>query len=584
MDKSQLMSGDDTFSPTVVSRLTEHEADRLKNMAASKRQSIGSLLKEHGIVSEEQIAFALQKQKVTGERLGELLERLGFVSGYDVARMLADQEALDFVDVLQIVPQEEALQLFNMKLCLVEHFLPVRRDGGELEVVSASTNMEHLRQLVMARSGLRPRFLQGQRADIHQVIRQYYHFLEHPLEALLEREVEKAAKDTDMVRSLDTLLDHLLHLAIKYRATDIHIQPEERSIHISFRIDGVLRPMICMDPRLKRLVSTIKMKSGIDIAEQRLPQDGSFTEMILENAYDLRVSTVVGLHGESAVMRILQRNNGVKGFSELGFTDVDMASLNRLFSQPSGMILLTGPTGSGKTTSLYAGLRSMNLMEKNVLTVENPVEYQIPIATQTEVNTRSGYSFDYAITHFLRHDPDVMLIGEIRNAETANTAVTAAETGHLVLSTLHVNSAYGVIPRLISLGVSPHLLADSLIGIINQRLVRTICLGCKQPYDASDEDRSYLCDESVQTLYKGEGCDACRGTGHVGRTPVYEAIRMSKGMPELIVQGKDRSAFEALAANSGFTPIFDMAAAKVVKGEVSVAELMRVLGDDVNRI
>jgi len=583
MDEKQWIPKEDTLSATVVTRLTAHERDRLKTMAGKAHQSIGVLLKEQGMVNEEQINYALQKQRVTGERLGELFERLGFVSGYDVARMLADQEALDFVDVRQIVPQEDALQLFNMKQCLVEHFLPIRRDGGELEVVCASTNLAHLRQIVLSRCGLRPRFTYGQRSEIHQTIRQYYFFLENPLESLLEKEITLATSDVEMVRSLDTLLDHLLHLAVKYRATDIHIQPEEKSIHVSFRIDGVLRPILCMDRCLKRLVSTIKMKSGIDIAEQRLPQDGSFTENILDHTYDLRVSTVVGMHGEAAVMRILKRDNAVKGFAELGFADVDRVLLNRMFSQPSGMILLTGPTGSGKTTSLYAGLRSMNLLQKNVLTIENPVEYQIPMATQTEVNRRSGYSFEHAIMHFLRHDPDVMLVGEIRNIETATTAVTAAETGHLVLSTLHVNSAYGVIPRLISLGVSPHLLADSLVGIINQRLVRTICGSCKTQYTASEEEQAYLGDDSIETLQRGVGCETCRGTGYVGRMPIYEAIGMAKGMPEMIVDGKSRSAFEALAEKNGFKSIFSMAVEQVAKGLVSVDEIKRVLGDDLRR-
>jgi len=583
MDKEQLFPREDTFSQTVVTHLTEKERSRLKAISPQSRQNIGSLLKENGFVNEQQISYALQKQKVTGERLGELLERLGFVSGYDVARMLAGQEGLDFVDVRQFVPSEGALKLFNMKLCLVEHFLPIRRDGDELEVVCASTNLAHLRQLVLSRSGLHPRFLYGQRSDIHQAVGQYYHFLENPLEEQLDREISKATEDVDMVRGLDHLLDHLLHLAVKYRATDIHIQPDEKSIHVSFRVDGVLRPMLCMSPRLKRLVSTIKMKASIDIAEQRLPQDGSFTEIILDHNYDLRVSTVIGLHGESIVMRILERNNSVKGFAELGFSDTNRKLLSRMFSQPSGMILLTGPTGSGKTTSLYAGLRSMNLLEKNVLTVENPVEYQIPMATQTEVNLRSGYSFERAITHFLRHDPDVMLVGEIRNAETAHTAVTAAETGHLVLSTIHVNSAYGVIPRLVSLGVSAQLLSDSLVGIINQRLVRVICPSCKESYKASDEDCSYLGLDSIDILYRGAGCVVCRETGYVGRTPIYEAITMAKGMPDLIVQGGSRTELEALAGQHGFRPIFEMGVQEVLKGTISVEELMRVLGDDVNR-
>jgi len=262
-----------------------------------------------------------------------------------------------------------------------------------------------------------------------------------------------------MARSLDQLISHLLHLAVRHRASDIHISPTEATVNLAFRVDGVMRHMYSMASSLRRLVSTLKLKANMDIAEQRLPQDGSFSAEILNRKYDMRVSTTTGPYGENMVIRLLPMESNFMTLSQLGFYDEDVATLKKIFNQPYGIVLLTGPTGAGKTTTLFSAVRVLDMLEKHIVTVENPIEYRIPLVRQTEINPRAGYNFANAVRHLLRHDPDVILVGEVRDQETAETAVQASETGHLVLSTLHTNTAFGAIPRLRALGIEPFMLS-----------------------------------------------------------------------------------------------------------------------------
>jgi general secretion pathway protein E/type IV pilus assembly protein PilB len=365
---------------------------------------------------------------------------------------------------------------------------------------------------------------------------------------------------------------------VKYRATDIHIRPLDQSISVAFRIDGMLRPMFSLVPNLRRIISTIKIRANMDIAEQRLPQDGGFSANILDSDFDVRVSSTVTVQGENLVLRILPRNVGPLRFQDLGFLEPDVPKLMRMFDHPHGLILLTGPTGSGKTTTLFAGVRGQDLLGKNVLTVENPIEYRLPLIRQTEVNEKAGYTFASAIRHFLRHDPDIILVGEIRDSETAQTAVTAAETGHLVLSTLHTNDVFGSIPRLLSLGVSAPMIADSLIGVVSQRLVRLICERCKEPYRPDRSESSYLDGAAPETLWRGRGCEACLGTGFFGREPIYEILSVNRDLAAAVAEGDRVEVVRRIAAEQGFEDMFATAVKKVASGTTSVAEIRRVLG------
>lgn len=548
-------------------------------MDEKKQKPIGVLLKEKGIITEDHIQFALQQQKVTKEMLGELFERLGFVTEYDVVTTLAEQGDVPFLDIDAVMPDEHILKRFNKNLCLTNQFLPLRKVDNTLEVAVNNLHDDKLKQLVSRMTGLTPAIFIAEKRKILNAINKYYYFLENPVERQLEAELNLLYHDTEMARGLDNLVRLLLHLAVKRRATDIHIQPTKKTLNISFRIDGVMSPEMSLPPALARIVASLKMKSDMDIAEQRLPQDGRFSTNILNNDYDFRVSTTVSPQGENMVMRVLPVHSTMMGMAQLGFFQEHIERVEGLFNEPFGIILLTGPTGSGKSTTLYAGIRRLNLMEKNVITVENPIEYDIPLIRQTQVNEKAGYTFANAVRYFLRHDPDVMLVGEIRDQETATTAVAASTTGHLVLSTLHTNSAIGAIPRLKDLGIRSFLIADSLIGVVSQRLVRRICANCKEAYQPTSKEQDYLRDSELDLLYRGKGCEVCGGSGYLGRTLVYELLTIDNELSRMIDKNVDMSEFAQKAEENNFVDIFDVSVRKVKEGVTTTAEVVRVLGN-----
>ncbi|MEJ2038636.1 MAG: ATPase, T2SS/T4P/T4SS family [Desulfosarcinaceae bacterium] len=381
-----------------------------------QKKPIGKLLKEKGLITEEHIQFALQEQKVTKEILGELFESLGFVTQHDLVTTLAEQNDLPFVDVDTLVPEEQVLKIFNKNLCLNNFFLPIRRNGSQIDVASYFVNDDKLRQLVGRQTGLTPNVYIAERSKLVNAIHKFYYFLENPVEKILENEINLLTQDTENSRSMDQFIRLLLHLAIKMRATDIHIQPSKKTVKVSLRVDGVMRSVMSLPLNLVRLIASFKMKAQMDIAEQRLPQDGRFSTVILNNPYDFRVSTTVSPQGENMVLRVLPMESTVMGLAQLGFFPEHIKVVEKMFNEPFGVILLTGPTGSGKSTTLYAGIRRLDLLQKNVLTVEDPIEYDIPLIRQTQVNEKAGYGFANAIRYFLRHDPDVMLVGEIRDS------------------------------------------------------------------------------------------------------------------------------------------------------------------------
>ena len=548
----------------------------MTDQAPKKR--LGELLQEKGIITEAHIEYALQLQKITREKLGEIFENLGFVTEHDTVMALAEQTGRQYVDVDTVLPDHDILKLFNKSICLNNVFLPVRKVNGTIEIAANDIMDAKLGQLISRQTGLQPVFGVAERTKIINTVNKLYYFLENPVEKIIDNEVNLLSQDAEMARGMDHLIKLVFHLAVKMRATDIHIQSMTSAIDISFRVDGVLQPVLSLPINLSRLLTSLKMKAEMDIAEQRLPQDGRFSATILNNIYDFRVSTIVSPQGENMVMRILPKESSIMGMEQLGFFAEHVRVVEDMFKEPFGIVLLTGPTGSGKTTTLYAGIRSINLLEKNVITVEEPIEYGIPLLRQTQVNEKAGYTFANAIRYFLRHDPDVILVGEIRDTETAETAVRASTTGHLVLSTLHTNSAIGAIPRLKDLGIQPFLIADSLIGVLSQRLVRKICTVCKEAYQPEIWEKEYLKDPDAQELYKGVGCEVCNGSGYFSRTLVYELLAIDRDIALLIEQEAELSVIAEKALKSGHIEMFDIMAAKVKQGISTTEEAVRILG------
>ena len=558
--------------------ITKHDED------ISKKVAIGTLLFAKKLITSEQLKYALQKQKVTDEKLGELLVRLGMVTDSELTPILAQQLGLSYYQQEEIErPDPKVLQLFNQELCLRSKFLPIKRNGEFLEVIVGNANLEYVSQIITKRSGLRPHLIMADFGKVTRSIKYHYFFSNYPIENLVQKEINLLKNDIDQVHNPEILLDYLLHLAVKHRATDIHIQPDNNSAHISFRIDGVLQPIIGMSKAVVRLISSIKMRSKMDITEQRLPQDGSFGTEVIETPYDVRVSTLSTEFGENVVLRLLPGGILVRDLSQLGFLSEDINIMKKMFSQPAGIVLLTGPTGSGKTTTLHAGLRAHGLSGKNILTIEDPIEYKLPVICQTQVNRKANYTFETAISHFLRHDPDVMLIGEIRDKETASAAMTAAETGHLVLSTLHVNSAIGVIPRLKALGIHSQIIADSLVGVVSQRLLRKLCQQCCEVYIPSAEEWSVVSDEKeVKQLKRAKGCSQCSDSGYLGRTPIYELLPIGKSLTDAIANDSSRKQIADIVETKKLLNLRNMAKGRVLNGETSVDEFMRIIGSELD--
>ncbi|MGM9426667.1 GspE/PulE family protein [Hydrogenophaga sp. MI9] len=541
------------------------------------RRSLSEMLVSSGLVSQVVIDYARQKQAVEGQMLGRMLVELGFLSAKDLARQLGIQRNIEFRSVPAI--DADVAAAFNRSLCLSHNFLPIGREGDKLRVLLGDAEPEAVAAIVQRRVGQEAVFWQGDFFAVVDAIHQHYYFQENPVEKLIDIEIRRLADDRDHAFSPERLMELILHTAVRERATDVHLAPTANSRTVLMRVDGVLRPMFAMPPSLDRLVAFIKLKADMDASEQRLPQDGSFTISLMDAAYTIRVSTMISEFGERMALRLLAERSDLDRLQDLGFLDEDVAEMERSFSRPHGLILITGPTGSGKSTTLHAALRVQPLVERNVLTVEDPVEYRVPVACQTEVNRRAGYDFASAMRHFLRHDPDIILVGEVRDAETARAALDASSTGHLVLSTLHVGGIFGVVPRLRLLGVDAETVAENLVAVINQRLVRCICPHCKTQRPATDEERRWL-GEGVDQVFHGAGCTHCRGTGYRGRVPVYEILTVRREMADAIVAEASRSRLRELAEAGGLKPMERLARRRVLAGETTMDEIRRAIGLD----
>jgi general secretion pathway protein E len=555
-------------------------ADASPEAGALESNQLGQRLIAQGKLTQVQIDYVLQKKEVEGGRMGQLLVQHGLLTERDLAHNLAEQRGIPFMEIdVAPTPAPQLLALFNRELCLTRGFMLLVRRGDHVDILLGDCDPDKLLELVQRRCGCMPNFFQGGFTHVLQLVRQTYYFAQNPVESLIKREIAFLSDDADHTRSPEKLLEYVLHLAVRERATDVHLAQSASSYHLLFRIDGVLRPMFALPTSLSRLVVYVKLGAEMDISEQRRPQDGSFHTTILDAPFTVRVSTIVTEYGERMVMRLLPESSDLARLEQLNFRAADISLLQRVFAKPSGMVLLTGPTGSGKSTTLHAALRLQALIERNVLTVEDPIEYRLPTIGQTQVNRRAGYEFSTALRHFLRHDPDVILVGEIRDAETAQAAVTASATGHLVLSTLHVASVFGVVTRLVPFGLEPQIIAENLVAVINQRLVRRNCPFCSTPAQLTEAQQIWLGRHDSGHMMQGHGCDRCTHTGFHGRLPVYEILNVNEALANAISDGKGRSELHRIAVESGFEPMLDMAKWSIAQGQTTFEEVWRVIGE-----
>jgi len=416
----------------------------------------------------------------------------------------------------------------------------------------------------------------------------YYFLLENPIEKQAE-EILQRIRVEGINNVIQDVIKFIIDSAIVERASDIHITPQNLTLDVFFRVDGLLRYFISFPKETQQaIISRIKVMSNMDIAEQKLPQDGSFSYKFLEENYDTRVSTVPTAFGENTVIRILSKNLSMFTLENLGFRENELKVIIKQISKPNGILLITGPTGSGKSTTLYSLIRRINILERNVITVEDPIEYRFPFIKQTEVNEKIGYKFSTAIRSFLRQDPDVMLIGEIRDEETAEMAIRASITGHLVLSTLHTNTAIDAIPRLLNLGVDKTMLASSLNAIISQRLLRKLCPICKEE---TEYTKRYLIsigfsEESVEKVvkeytfkgYRAVGCKNCSGTGYIGRKVISEIIVIDKEIASMITESESIIKLSEKAREKGMVTLEESGLLDILEGITTPEEVIRIVG------
>ncbi|HHL39184.1 MAG TPA: type II/IV secretion system protein [Deltaproteobacteria bacterium] len=545
---------------------------------------IGELLTSKGCLTKEQLDVALSQQAITGELLGDTLIKLGFVSSKEMARILSEQSGIEFLDIEQFAVSEDALRMVSHDMAESMGFLPLSIDDGTLSI--GVTDPTNIRAMDMAAriSGKPPRVFIIDAEGFREALESAYYFLENPIGQRISETVGRLrSSDQVPVSAISELAELLIINGIRRKSTDMHISPSSDAVHVFYRIDGVLQHSYCLPKGIHSgIVSRLKILSELDIAEQRLPQDGSFTYRLLDRPYEMRLSVVPTIYGENVVIRILGGSTSLLSVADLGFDAEDTAKLRRMFSKPHGMILVVGPTGSGKTTTLYAALREVNLIAKNVLTVEDPVEYKLSMVRQTKISEKAGYDFALAGRSFMRQDPDVILLGEIRDGETARIAIRASITGHLVLSTLHTNDAVTTVPRLIDLDADRFLLSSSLLAVIAQRLVRTICPSCREELDPGEEDdRTFeLLDmeQRPQKVYRGRGCRHCSGRGYLGRTAIGEIMIVSDSVRELIYSGASVGRIHETVVAEGMTTLKENAVRKALDGVTTFEEVLRVAG------
>lgn len=544
---------------------------------------LGQLLKELGFITEEQIVVALDVQKINPKFLGEILVDLDFVTANEIAEATAIQNNLDFVDLDTITPTLEALSLIPENMAQVRFVLPLYVDGDILTIATQDVNdlmtLDYLRKETQKQI----RFVIADKSKISRFAQIYYHQLSNPIEAEIRALAKRASEHfpIDIVRLVDLIINN----AVKDRTTDIHITPEGAATHVFYRIDGVMRHYYSIPIELHgQIVARIKILSELDISEQRKPQDGAFTYEFLHDKFDLRVSSMPTNFGENIVMRLLGRNSSLFSLAHLGFSSSNISKIEHYFAKPYGVILVVGPTGSGKTTTLYSALRKINPLEKNILTVEDPIEYRFSFVKQTQVNRKAGYMFDTALRSFMRQDPDVMLVGEIRDSETAELAIRASITGHLVLSTLHTNDAVGTIPRLGDLGIPPYLIGSGLLAIIAQRLIRKLCPYCKASKEVLEEDLLLhgihpllLETHPTYQIYEAVGCERCQNTGYSGRVAIIEILEVNDEIEALVVAGATSQTIQKTARENGMLSLRDDGHIKVLQGHSTFSEVDRVV-------
>lgn len=560
-----------------------------------KRAPLGAILQQMGVVTFEQIEEALEFQKEEGCKIGEALIRLGYATSEQVAQALAKQFHMPYIDLNSIDIPDDVVAMVPKEVAIEHKIVPIQGRHRVITIaISDPLDFETVDNV---------RFILNREVEtvlatpeaIEDALRRYYGYedlvdkteglgeeLEEEVksrreeaESLVDETVE--ADDAPVIKLVNTIISE----ALKQRASDIHIEPFEKRLRIRYRVDGICVEQESPPKRLQgAIVSRIKIMAKMDMAEKRRPQDGAIQLKMFGRELDLRVSVVPSTWGESVVIRILDRERGLMPLEKLGLHEDDFKKFRRIIKRPNGIFLVTGPTGSGKTTTLYAVLMELNRSDVKIITAEDPIEYHIPGINQCQVNRKAGMTFARIIRAMLRQAPNIILVGEIRDKETADVAIQAALTGHLVFSTLHTNDAPSALPRLIDLGVKPFLAASGIIGVMAQRLIRVLCPHCKEPYEPPEHELDSIglskAEAEEATFYRPVGCPECGYRGYKGRLGIFELMEMNSVLRQMTFEKKSANELREQARKSGMVTLAEDAVRKATAGITSIQEVLRV--------
>ena len=553
------------------------------------QQPLGRILVDKGVISDDQLRIALQEQSKTHQPLGRLLVRLGFLSEATIRDVLSENLGQESVDLATIIADPIALAFIPKDVARRYQLLPLSVDKIGRVLTLAVADPDNIIALDQVRALLKDEYRLitqlASESDILRAIDQYYGF-ELSIDGILheiepgEMEYQTQQGVNEFSQPVVRLIDALLTEAVQRGASDIHFEPESSFLRIRYRIDGVLRQVRSLHKSFwPAMVVRLKVMSNMNIAETRAPQDGRISLRLSGRQIDFRVASHPTTHGENMVLRILDRQKGIVPLGQIGLDDATLNTLKLIIAKPEGIVLVTGPTGSGKTTTLYSVLNHINTESVNIMTLEDPVEYPIALIRQTSINESAKLDFANGIRSMMRQDPDIILVGEIRDHPTAEMAFRAAMTGHQVYSTLHTNSAIGAIPRLLDIGILPDIMAGNIIGIVAQRLIRILCKDCKYPYQPDPQERMLLgiADHEDITLYRAAGCDTCNHQGYTGRMAIMELLKMDHDLDDLVSRRASTRQIREAALAKGFRPLAMDGIRRIRQGITSLSEVSRVV-------
>ena len=566
---------------------------------APVRKRLGELLVETGLLSEENLTRALSEQRTRRKRLGEVIVALGMATEEEIAQALSIQLGIPLIDLANTPVEPQAIELIPEKVSRKHLIVPISIEVRDLHIAMADPLSFEAFEDVRFASGYTIKPAIATCTDILWAIDQHYHLgaslstivkdiAEERLVEVVQDVRESDGRDTEDLRKkseaapIIRMVNLFVSEAVDQGASDIHVEPMKTTLHIRNRVDGILRKSLELPKWVQgAVISRIKIMAKMDIAEKRLPQDGRIGVRVGTKALDLRVSTMPASYGEKVVIRILDSLNAHIPLASMGMSETELGQLDELIRRPQGILLVTGPTGSGKTSTLYAALHKIKSVERNITTIEDPIEYEIPGVNQVAVQEKIGLTFASTLRAMLRQDPDVILLGEMRDLETTTIAMQAALTGHLVLSTIHTNSSAATITRLRNLGIPSYLIASTLIGIVAQRLVRVICPKCRVREEPSERDLARIglakAKKGEIAFFRGEGCPACGGTGYRGRTGIFEILPFHQQVRDLVMANGSENDIRQLAVAKGMTTLGQAALDKVKAGVTTLSELYRVV-------